>query len=72
MSEEVIDRVDELIRKNNMKYKGKHMFIQMSKAKKPISRHSNNTKNSPKKISSEIMPVMSSKAIKKQFKNPNK
>jgi hypothetical protein len=44
----------------------------MSKAKKPISRHSNNTKNSPKKISSEIMPVMSSKAIKKQFKNPNK
>ena len=72
MSEEVIDRVDELVRKNNVKYKGKQMFIQMSKAKKLIGRHSSNIKNRPRKIYSETMPHTLNKAIKKQFKNQNK
>ena len=38
MSEEVIERVDELVRKNNIKYKGKGCMMKMSKAKKHTSR----------------------------------
>jgi hypothetical protein len=36
--EEAIDRVDQLVRKNNAKYKGNRGLIQMSKAKRLTNR----------------------------------
>lgn len=46
MSEEVINRVDELVRKNNIKYKGNDGIRQISKAKKLTSWLSKNMKSS--------------------------
>ena len=36
--EETIDRVDQLIRKNNAKYKGNVRYMQMSRAKRLTNR----------------------------------
>lgn len=38
MSEEVIDRVDQMIRKNNIKYKGNSLLSKTSKARRRMSR----------------------------------
>ena len=38
MSEEVIDRVDQMIRKNNIKYKGNSLLNKTSRVRRRMSR----------------------------------
>ena len=49
MSEEVINRVDEMVRKNNIKYKGKSLTTQIKKSRKLTSRPSSSMKSITRK-----------------------
>ncbi len=57
MTEDVIERVDDLIRKNIIKYQGIYHLTKIRKAKKNIKRLSRNIKDKHKNLLLKIMPI---------------
>lgn len=72
MTEDVIDRVDELVRKNNIKYKGNKQLIQIKKIRKPMNRHLNNMKSIIKNSQQNSMLLLLKKETEKPFRKPKK
>ena len=72
MSEEAILRVDELVRQNNIKYKGIFPIIKTNKTKKPMNLLSRSTKKSIRKNLQNTMLQLWRKETEEQYKRQSK
>ena len=63
---DIIERVDNLVKKNIIKYKGTSQVMQTNSTKRHTNKQSSSTKNSPKCKTSGITPIWSKRAIEKQ------